>query len=247
MPSELDIALYLALGAIAAVYGYAAFSAFAIRRTLSEGSYRGQALGLGILAILLAYFIIFTTLLPPGAPVSGLPAAIGFFTYYGTFIGTFYWIDSSIRAARLTDPQVRDTLHWKKLRIAFWGYDAVATIAFLTAAVSGVNLSAGTGQGPQGIVLYALLGPLFIMGFSGLVALPLASLRSKDKILRRHLNWVVVFAAVFFAVNFIWSPTAEEDLVLASLITAAAGYFLYCSAKSLVPLYTFKSESSASV
>jgi hypothetical protein len=172
-----------------------------------------------------------------------LGVAAGFATYYVTFIGTYYWIDSSIRAARLTDPLLRDTLRWKVLRIAFWGYDAVATVVFFTAAVSGVNLGAGTAQGPQGIVLIALIGPLFIMGFSGLVALPLASHRSKDRILKRHLDWFAAFAVVFFAVDFVISPPPGVYLVLGSVVIAASGYFLYRSARSLVPLYRFATEN----
>jgi len=237
MLSTLDLASYAAVVAVAIVYGYVAFSAFAIGRTLSDRVYRRQAVGMGALTIIIAWLTAIITLGPTNStnPVIFIGA---FLSYYATFVGFYYWIDASIRAARLTDPLVRDTLHWSRLRIVFWAYDIGATVVFL---LVGLFYSVKYSTAPSWIVLL-ILGPLFIMLFSGVVALPIVSHRSKDKVLKKHLDWFGVYTIVVLAFVFIWGGFVGATNLDSALVTAVGGYFLYRSTKSLVPLYAFRDE-----
>jgi hypothetical protein len=239
MPSMLDIGTDVALIALALSYGYAAYSAIAISRTLSDRIYHSQALGMGVVTIIFAILIGGTTI---GLPANSGPMAVaGFLTYYATFIGFYYWIDASIRAARLTDPLFRDTFHWTLLRIVFWVYDIGALIFFVVAGTLGIFSLANA---PPEVQLF-VLGPLVIMIFSGVVVLPAGARRSKDRVLKRHLNWFAIYAVVVLGFVFIYGDFTPGVTNLETIIVAAAGgYLLYRSAVSLVPLYSFKKEAN---
>ena len=238
MLGTLDIVSWVTYAAAFLVYGYAAFSAVAIGRTLSDRVYRRQAFGLAVVTTFLVILYVFTTVYPPGSVAQLF--VLGFSLFYAVFIGTFYWIDASIQAARVTDPLNRDTFHWSRLRIAFWAYDGVAYFLFLFA---GLIFNVTFSNGPPIFVLF-LLGPLFIMIFTGVTALPVAARRSKDKVLKKNLDWFGVYAAVVLSFFFLWGsfilPTPLEQLIW----TVPGGYFLYRSAKSLVPLYAFKADAT---
>lgn len=238
MPNILDIAIDLAIVALGLVYGYVAFAAIAISRTLSDRIYRSQALGMGGVTIIFAILIVGVTFVPtaPSRPI----AIAGFLTYYATFLGFYYWMDASIRAARLTDPLFRDTFHWSRLRIVFWVYDIGALVFFLIVGTLGIFSFAGA---PPVVQLF-VLGPLFIMIFSGVVVLPVGAHRSKDRELKRHLYWFAIYAAVVLGFVFVYGDFTPGLINLETVIVAAAGgYLLYRSVTSLVPLYSFKKEA----
>jgi uncharacterized membrane protein len=237
MLGPLDIISIAAYAVGFLVYGYTAFSAFAIGRTLSDRIYRRQAIGLGVVVIILVTLYVFQSVFPPGSVPQLF--VLGFSLYYATFIGTYYWIDASIRAARTTDPLFRDTLRWSKIRIAFWVYDIVAYFVFLTA---GLFFNLTFSNGPPIFVLF-LIGPVFIMIFSGVVALPIAAHRSKDKVLKKNLDWFGVYALAVLSFVFLWSGAVNATNFEQLIVAVVGGYFLYRSAKSLVPLYTFRAET----
>ncbi|MDA4123093.1 MAG: hypothetical protein OK456_07945 [Thaumarchaeota archaeon] len=235
MLSALDVVTDLVMIAAAAIYGYVAYSAFAISRTLSNGIYRRQAMGVAVVAIVILILGEGTGFNSASGPVSTVDFIAGFLSFYATFIGLYYWIDASIGAARLTDPLYRDTFHWTRLRLAFWAYDAVALVFFLAAGILGVF---DFTTAPP-IVLVFVLIPLAIMIFGGAVVLPIAARRSKDRLMKKHLNWFAVYVIVVLGFVFVVGGTPLQSL----LVAAAGGYFLYRCVRSLVPLYKFKTVS----
>ena len=160
--------------------------------------------------------------------------------WFAIFIGFYYYIDASIRAARLTDPLFRDTLHWTRVRAAFWAYVIGATIVFPIAAAVGIyNYENG------GIAAFFQAGvPALIIAFSGLVALPLAIRRSKDKVLKRQLSWFAAY--MMWLVLLLVGALSYVPDVVSLLIFLAGTYPLYRSATSLVPLYKFDKEPEKS-
>ncbi len=203
------------------VLGYASYWALEIRRSLSVRLYRNQALGLVLVAIATGLYTV----------VQLIAQTPGFATFIIVVIVVplllFYRVDTSMRAARRSDPLLRDTFHWTGLvRKVFWGV-IVADIPFVTASFLFLNLS-----GPQYIIIYLLAI------FSGAVFLPIAARRSMDPLLRKQLGWFGVFFVCFLgAFIFGFSFAAPLATVLSALIALTiASYTLYKSARSLAPL-----------
>lgn len=249
-PSEFDLigGVFISL-AIAAVYGYGGISAFSIRQRLSGNLYRNQGLGIALLIILFGIFSVDLTLLPV------YTGPLVFFVLYITFLGAFYWMDTSIRAARFTDPLYRDSLSWTKLRFALWAYDffSIAVVLVLVFVLSFPNNSTPTSSNPliQNNVISLLLFPLVIFGpvivalIGGLIVFPVVAKRSADAQLKGHFRWFAVYALVLlstFVGSFFFS-NGLYDLFQGSIL-APAGYFLYKSARSLVPIYKLPSRTT---
>src|SRR2546428_11295079 len=139
--------LFLALWFIVvAIFGYSAYWAFALRRVLMQHLYRRQASWVGWMAI---YFVVISTFLTLALSfnVNLLPINIlGGLLISSGFIVLFFWIDSTIRVARRSDPLLRDTLRWSRLRY-FIGFVTVfgAISALLTSINSGFALVAPFG------------------------------------------------------------------------------------------------------
>jgi len=246
MLSTLDVVTYLIFLIFAAVYGYVAYTAIAISRTLSNRVYRYQALGLAVFTLLIveiALTSVIGTVVPNIVNVS-IPDIVNAIQLIGIWfailIGFFYYVDVSIRAARLTDPLFRDTLHWTKIRVAFWVYDIGAAIVFPLAAAFG---SYNYGNGGIPATLQAEV-PLLLIIFSGVVVLPIAIRRSKDRALKRQLTWFAVSLALFIIVNEGVGSIPNSLPVEGIFIGLAIAYPLYRSATSLVPLYNFEPSSS---
>ena len=193
---------------------YPAFWAFSIRRALAVRLYRNQALGIGLVCVSFAISFLDNT-------------GVG----YGiALLVIFYWIDASFLAARRSDPLLRDTLHWSKLRIIFW---ALSIFTVIPTAIYQIL----TGNGPSAPG-NDLLGVIFIAFFilipaSGIGLFAVASRRSGDHALRRHLAWFGLF---------VLSQSATITIALFGggatyfLGFAVGGFCLYKSARSLVPL-----------
>src|SRR5215470_5029885 len=124
MLSGLDYANIVMLIGVTAAYVYVTYSALAIRNTLALGVYRGQALGIGSLALAFAAIDILNFF-----PVGGVLGFIQGIFFYSVSLLLLYWVDSSISAARRSDPLGRDTLGWSKVRIVVWSVSLV-TIFF---------------------------------------------------------------------------------------------------------------------
>lgn len=259
MPSSFPlVTLLIAVVYVVPVYSivvYGAYWAFAIRRALAGRLYRRQALWLDGFA---AYFltlplIIFS--LNPNFPVGGDPI-VNFFGgafYYIGYVIIFAWVDATIRVARLSDPLLRDTLHWKKLRMIAWGFAALGMADLIGRSFSVVLTHTFPSLGENLLVLVAILA----MVSSGAPALLLSGLRSKDTTLRRHLKWFGLFVGVFITSN-----TAGFALVTLGLVTTVsdlqqyllfaippglvAAYAYYRSARSLAPIGRLDRSGSVS-
>jgi hypothetical protein len=224
-----DLMFFAGYGSIALIFVFAAYWAFSIRRVLSVGVYRRQALGIGLVALILASILL------SGIPLAYLPSAGQIFSLLPIFAfgAMFYWIDASVLEARRSDPLLRYTFHWKQLRIAFWVLD-------ISALVSIVAIEAATGGNPGGQAVDVIFNlPFYITVLSGVTLLPTVAVRSKDKILRRHLVWFALFAGIL-AVSLSIASFVLADY-LQELLTSVLGlylgaYCLYRSSKSLVPL-----------
>jgi hypothetical protein len=247
MPSELNAVTYPLLVVFVVASGFVAYTAIAISRTLSNRVYRNQALGLAAVAIVLVIVVIWGTLsFSSNYVLTGIENAIQLLgTWFAFFIGFYYFIDASIGAARLTDPLFRDTLHWTRVRLAFWAYDIGAAILFTIAAAVG---SYNYGNGGSLTAFFQAGIPVLIILYSGAVALPVAIRRSKDKVLKRQLSWfaiwMVCFVIFFIGAYFINNAAAAP----AGLVVFLAGaYPLYRSTTSLVPLYRFETSSRVPV
>jgi hypothetical protein len=229
---------YLVLVVFAIVYGYVAYTAIAISRNLSNRVYRNQALGLAVFVALIVELAIVDTLAPlvPNVLPDIVNAIQLLGIWFAILIGFYYYIDVSIGAARPTDPLFRDTLHWTRVRVAFWVYDIIAAIVFPMAAAVGIYNYA-TGGIPA--ILQAEI-PALIVVFSGAVALPIAIRRSKDKTLKKQLSWFAVYMVwlVLLFVGGIFISNLPNVVIL--IIFLAGAYPLYRSAIALVPLYSFE-------
>ena len=109
-------------------------------------------------------------------------------------LAIFAWVDTSALIARRSDPMLRDSIHWSKLRRPLWfllpvDY-AIALLYSIYFILSGGSLSA-----PSPPVEILLLTIFITAPFAfGAVLLPLSSKRSGDLIFRRHLRWFGLLA-----------------------------------------------------
>ncbi len=197
---------------------YAAYWALNIRHALAVKVYRRQALGIGLVAISFAILDFEQVLSSVIIPSLGGNGFIFFGTVFLVSLILFYWIDSSMISARRSDPLLRDSLHWSKLRILLW----ILIVAWYLIDVILLTLN------PTPSVL--LLGPVILVPLSGALSLSVVSRRSKDIAFRRHLKWFAVFTVLLFFIIPLGANIASYALIF------PAGYSLYRSARSLAPL-----------
>lgn len=107
---------------------------------LSVGEYRKQALGVRLIA--LAWMLLLLNYGVQAVTGSWALLSLGFGLVLMTL---FYWIDSSVLAARRTDPLVWDTLWWARVRCVLWALTIGAT--FVGAALA-YHYQATTGTEP---------------------------------------------------------------------------------------------------
>ncbi len=236
---------------------YPAYWALNIRHALAVRLYRRQALGIGLVSITYGLlFVLFTivNVLPPGScsvPSSLFCASLGLVQPPLTdfvFLTTFYWVDSSVLAGRRSDPLLRDTFGWGKIRLIVWGgllFSAVLLIIF--------SYSSGYQISPPILVLPVLLVVVFVPLVSGSVLLPVVARRSGDSSLRKHLQSFALFLATLVVLTVLFqffSASAPTGLALLGLslvgdmILLVGAYFLYLSARSLAPLNRLSLSSS---
>jgi hypothetical protein len=244
MQSTYDLIAFIIVGAAVVVYSYAAFSAFSIRRRLSGNLYRRQALGIGLVTILFGSFAIGLTL----DKVVVLNFVLGFVFIYAIFLATFYWIDTSIRAARFSDPLLRDTFHWSKLRFVMWGY-IIAALAFVSPIAIDPSIYPKTPTVIGNIIHFGVVfAPVLTTLICGFAVFPVVARRSEDIHLRKQFEWFSAYVFVIFVLfllgnvpdtEFAWFTSGAGYYLLQGITLAIAGYFLYRSARSLVPIYSF--------
>jgi hypothetical protein len=211
---------------------YASYWALSVRHSLAVRLYRNQALGIGLVSATFALLVttVYGNLSPTifgdiFFPLAVLPSTV-----------TFYWVDASVLASRRTDPLLRDTIHWKSLRIALWLVLIVLIVVYFSALtyyfVTGISSP----------IVYVDLVIILIPLVSAAVAIPIISRRSRDMNFRRHLMWFALFGFSLFlpiVIGGILFPSSQPTFNADSSIligVTIGGYCLYRSAKSLVPL-----------
>ena len=227
-----DIAVVVALITYIAIISYAAYWALSIRRALAVRLYRNQELALG--------FVTVFQLLDLTSHAVFIP--LGYYLVY--FVGeatvslvTVYYIDASVLAGRMSDPLLRDTLRWRRLRKFLWP----GIVIYLLAIISAATYSQYSTGGVPFFTLNAV-GVLFNLawGLIFVVAIPLTALRSKDPLLRKHLGWFTAFIALGFILAPVGNGLVPLPTLVGGLLTVgsliAEGYCLYRSARALVPL-----------
>jgi hypothetical protein len=236
MASSSDILAIIGFVLALIVASYDAYWAFNISRALAVRLYRNQALGIGLIAVgavaaqlgVTAYYL---GLIPQALQIPG-PLFVT--------LTLFFWTDASMRAGRRSDPLLRDTLHWSRVRMILLGFLildlAVLAIFFAIPQFAGANF-----------LLLVINLPVFVPVITAAVALPIASRRSKDTVLHRNLIWFGFFALFLLAFvllpsNFL--PNPLQALLVTDVGGIVAFYCLYRSARSLVPLNKLSLDDS---
>jgi hypothetical protein len=196
---------------------YPAYWAFSIRRALAVRLFRNQALGIGLVSISFLAAIVDNT---------GTAYSISLFVI-------FYWIDASMLATRRSDPLLRDTLHWSSLRMVLW---MILLVVGVPQMINGVLTGNYTYIPGNDILGFLTVAGFTIIPLMGTVLFALVSRRSKDTTLRRHLAWFGLFvlsqAVTILFASSVYSGGGATYFVGFTF----GGFFLYKSAKSLVPL-----------
>jgi hypothetical protein len=210
---------------------YAMYWSFDIRHGLSSKIYRNQALGMALIALVLALFDFLVLMAGLDLnPVLNVTLGQGII---GTSLGSLvvvvlaYWIDVSIRATQRSDPLLRDPLQWKYVRWILWGmvfvFEIINELFYIFLPRSAISPSAVFSGGGGVTILIAI--------FSGIVYIPLSLRVSPDKIIRSHFLWFVLFLISvfvgFFAINRL---AVHFGTALAVLF---GSYCVYRSARAL--------------
>lgn len=252
MPSEFDVAYVVGTVAVVSVLAIAGYTALGIRRTLANKSYRSQALGVGLIAGVLAVNLLNNLVyayIPPNTPydtINNNLGPIGTPLYVAFLFVLFYWIDESVLASRRADPRLRDTLRWSAVRKVMRPWVAlsaiIVTVTFIAYEAMG-NASSATGVPPAFLAPF-LLTIILGVPIMGIALLPLCATRARDPLLRRQLYWFGAFAVAYLAGGFLGGIPNQTEAVLSTIPDSLlAGFFLYLSAKALVPIYHFSSEA----
>lgn len=229
--------IYLSGLGVSIINAIALYSALSVRRILGVRLYRHQALGVGLIVIAMWLSLLFFS--ASGIFANNLYLSNGLMYVGGGFIfmtllATFYWIDSSVRSAMLSDPMVRDPLRWRQVRLILWPtiLTSVALIVLLLTFFPNSFQNASFG----------LLYPIAIFGvfLSGAIFVPVYARKSGDRTLRIHLQWFGLFLV-----------SVLGSVVLSGLSAAftaagfaAASFCLYRSARTLVPIFHFSDETN---
>src|SRR3984893_7473279 len=247
-----SVAVIVPVAMISLVFGYAAYWAFSVGRALVIPIYRNQALGVGLVAVVAGLFV-----------EAGGTFLQQYFSSYGVAelfiypfsLATFFWVDTSMLAARRADPAFRDTLHWGLVRKFLWSLIVAAIVSSSVIVVvfglSGLPTCCGASSPATPLQNSIIYNPLFGIGsfflpvllplISGAVFLPAAVRRSKDLTMRTHLRWFGGFALL--QVVGLWSGLITVNSGLLStpialvLIDSIGGYCLYRSAMSLAKVH----------
>ena len=228
MFDSVSIIFFILWVLVVGLFSYAAYWAFIIRKALATGLYRKQALWAGTMGL---YFVALSTFLTIALSFNLTALSVnilGGLLISSGFVVLFAWIDSTVRVARRSDPLLRDTLRWSRLRY-FIG------LVTLFGAISAVLTSINSG--------FALVAPFGGALFFGAIALLISARRSGDTTLRRHLKWMGLAIAMLWlasqlsGVLFRIFPAGSlaSEAITYSLV-AVGGFCLYRSARSLVPL-----------
>ncbi len=221
---------------------YAVYWAFNLRRALSVGLYRNQALGIGLVAAIQV----------PDLIAHGVFAPLGIYLAFFVVEAivswvVFYFVDASVLAGRRSDPLLRDTLHWRSLRIFLWPA-IIAAQAAVVAVAAYFQVGTGGLSSSTAFTINQVRSLLdWVVDLAVVVAIPVTALRSKDPRLHAHFAW---FGA-FFAFVLVLVPVGNNLVALPAFVgQALVGfallgevYSLYRSTRSLAPLNRLSLEA----
>lgn len=257
MPSEFDVAYFVGSLAMIAVFAFAAYTAFAIRRTLSSRTYRSLAMGIGMVAVVFAVLLLNNfvySYIPPNTPQDTVDTNLGWgvLISFALFFVLFYWIDESVLASRRADPLFRDTFHWSSARKVLRPWFAFSAIFLGVVFVVIATLLSSTNSassGPPAFLLPFYISLIIGPPVLGIILLPVSAIRARDPLLRRQLYWFGAFAAAYLADAFLEGsiPNPSTAFFASIPIAMLSGFCLYMSVRSLVPVYRFSSETSATI
>jgi len=260
--SSFEVVAIAAAAIVILACAYAAFWAFNIRRNLKVNLYRHQALGIGLVAICAGYFTFILGGASIYSPVSFSEYPldnIGFYSFLACLAPLLYWTDSSLLAARDSDPLQRDVLHWGRVRFVLLGSVLICLgaggaytvyeLVFLSQQTALAGTSVYLVGVPSILNNIAFLVPLVVPLAVGPILLPVAVRRTKDLTLRRHLKWFGLGAAFLMlgALAYVLLTALLGNsllLLIASVLYTAAAYCLYRSAKAVIPIYSFTEGAS---
>src|SRR6266567_5586701 len=101
---------------VVGLFSCAAYWAFIIRKALVTGLYRKQALWAGTMGLYLVSLSTFLTIALSFNLTTLSVNILGGLLISSGFIVLFAWLDPTVRVARRSDPLLRDTLRWSRLR-----------------------------------------------------------------------------------------------------------------------------------
>jgi hypothetical protein len=218
------------------IFFYAAFWAFNIRHALRIHLYRRQAFGVGVIVLALWSTVGIYSALQDVLSLQ-IFSVVSNLTWYFLWLTLFYWIDASVLASRRSDPLLRDTLYWSKLRIPLWTVDLIAVgVTFSVLGYAEINGNVALlnqlafGNLDNAILNFVYGLPVFLGLVCGVVYLSAVAVRSKwDRTLRKHFTWFALFLLLSIGILGPLSLIGPVSFLL-------AGFALYRSARSLVPL-----------
>ena len=235
MSSSIDLGFLVVAAEFLVIVYFAAragYMALTVRNALFVKLYRNQGLSISIAAVATCLLTLVGLVISPAsasnqtAPTSGPGQVLGPLVLFGLYLALFYTVDTFARVARRSDPLLRDTLHWNKVRGVVWALDLLA-IAYVVAF--GIVTSQET---------MVFIFPIVIPLVSGVLLISANLRRTRDPALRRHLTWL----GPFFLLSFVAFFIAFGSAPLSGLAWIAAAFCLYKSARSLVPLNRMQPE-----
>jgi hypothetical protein len=218
----------------AAIFLFAAYWSFQIRRALAGQIYRSHALWLGVVSILagLSAFLTYS---------SNFAVLVALVVFYNvTFVVLFAFFDSTVKVARRSDPLLREILKWKELRIIGWiGVGLIIVFNFLSVS----NAVFDT------VVTYLIVIPLAV----GCPAIIVGGRRSRDPLLRNNLKWLGIALLDLLVLELVtsleafygWSVNQTYYSYYALIVAVFwifGAYAVYKSARSLAPVSHLSQE-----
>ena len=207
------------------VFVYAAYWAFAIRRGLTTGLFRRQALGIALVALGFGVGSFASGVAQEATAGTGVGLIVAFFViiFFNPFI-IFYWVDSTTLASRRADPLGREVLRWSQVRKVCWAL-MIGALILLLSIVAYANLSGliePSGQVaptlanmfPSGI---SILTPILVVVVAGVVSQLFVIRRARDRAFRSHVFWFLLFV-----------PAAVAPSVLAVLFHSFLPAYAAC-------------------
>jgi len=242
MSNSLELALVLASYAVvAAIFAYAAYWAFDIRRALVGPIYRSQVLWLGVVSI-----VLFAAAVPTPTTNSVPIIILSNIPVIALALVLFAFVDSTVPVARRSDPLLRNILHWGRVRFAAW-------TALVLVEIYGAYGEVASSNSGSTVVLGLLL--LTVIGAPPML---IGARRSTSPNLRGTLKWfglgllatlglpLVTIAEVFVGVPSTVGPLAYAQIPY-NAVAVLFGYAMYRSVRSLAPINRLKAEPGVPV